>query len=111
MNTREIQKRAQLLIDELDKRNINPFVSLAKAGLVLASVVFLLVIAFGFAKLDPAFMPNMVGAAQGLTVIALSIMAWHGYKGSQALYLIRHLHTKDSTALDNAPKTDGQPNE
>ena len=103
MKTKELQRRAQQIIDELDKRNINPFVSMAKIALVLASLVFVSVIVFGFVSLDKELVGNMVGAAQGLTVIALSVMAWHGYKGSQALYLIRHLHTRESNALDSAP--------
>lgn len=106
MKMNELQQRAQDIIGELDKRNINPFVSLAKAGLILSSVVFVSVIVAGI--LNPSLIGNVVGAAQGLTVIALSVMAWHGYKGSQALYLIRHLNSSESNALDTTQQ--GNPN-
>jgi hypothetical protein len=101
-----LTNKAQQLIAELDKRNINPFVSLAKAGLFFVSGVCLFIISlcsmflFFDSRLD--MIPNIVGAAQALTVICLSVMAWHGYKGSQALYLLRHW--KDSKVLDSAPE-------
>lgn len=86
--------KAQTLIGELDKRNINPFVSLAKLGLCVAAFLccFVLMLCSMLVVLNSRLdqIPNIVGAAQALVVICLSVMAWHGYKGSQALYLIRH---------------------
>lgn len=97
---------AQEVVDALDKRKINPYVSLAKGVLWLVGVVLVCVVV-GCAvataiKCDASQIGNIVGASQALCVIALSVMGWHSYKGSQVLYALRHWDQK-SDILNNAP--------
>lgn len=98
-------RAAQKLVDELEQRDINPYISLAKLALWVSSLVYVTVIVFAvvqaIAHRDASQVGNAVGAAQAMTVIALSIMGWHGYRGSQAFYLLRHLGK--NKILEHAP--------
>lgn len=99
-----IQRLAEQAIEVLDTRKINPYISLAKAVLWMVGVSLVFILAgcfFLVVKGDAEQIGNVVGAAQGLLVLALAVMGWHGFEGSQALYLLRHLGQKD--VLNSAP--------
>lgn len=96
---------ANSFVDELDQRNISLYISLSKLCLWITSTVLLLVVStcsfIVVLEGDTDQISNIVGAAQALTVIALSVLGFHNYNGSRALHLLRHISDKPNV-LDRA---------
>lgn len=87
---------ANKFVAEFDKRDTNIYVSLAKMGLWLVSCVLVAVIIacvyrcvyyWGY---NTAILTVIVEASQVLVVIAVTVMGWHGYRGSRIFHLLRH---------------------
>jgi hypothetical protein len=103
--------QARAAADYLERRNISLYVSVAKLGLWLTSLVLLLVVVtcsfIVVLEGDATQISNVVGAAQALTVIALSVLGFHGYQGSRALHILRHISVKPNILDEALPEPDG----
>lgn len=96
-----LAERADKLVTELDKRDISPYVSLAKAGLWVATAVLVVAASVALSrglKGDTGSLGTVVSAMQVLAVIALSVLGWHGYKGNRVFHLLRHMRGDDLEA-------------
>ncbi len=83
------------------------YVSLAKSGLWLSSSTLVGVVIGGvYATLQGNFtmVNNVVQACQVLTIICVSILGWHGYKGNHILHAFRHWN--DVSDAPSAPSSD-----
>lgn len=103
-----ISKAAHTIVDAMERRKINMYITLAKLGLWLTSAVLLLVIT-GCSILvvftgDVEQISNVVGATQALVVVALSVLGFHNYQGSQMFHVLRHWN-------DVAPPSKGHDND
>lgn len=92
---------ANKVVEELDRRNINIFISLAKIGLALVAFILVGTISSGIhVALVQGFhigiMSVVVQACQALAFISITILGYHQYRGSRILYLLRHLMADES---------------
>ena len=89
---------ANNLVAELDKCNVNVYITLAKAALwIVAAVLLMLVIAGvtvlardGFTVYAIEIAGVVVQACQVAAVVAITVLGWHGYKGSRVLHILRN---------------------
>lgn len=82
---------ANRFVSELDKRNVSVYVSLAKAALWLVAVLMVVIIVNEISYGRLARVDHVIGASQVLTLVAVTVLGWHGYKGSRVLHILRHI--------------------
>lgn len=86
---------AQKFVAEMDKRNTNAYVSLAKLGLWLAGVCICAMIVEAIISADR---PLVVQGAQALIFLCATVLGFHKYEGSRILHVLRNWNNeKDST--------------
>jgi hypothetical protein len=95
-----ISDKANDLVAELDKRNIGVYVTLAKGGLWVIAVVLLWVVctmAGGSLVSGTEETARWVGpcstivqACQVGAMICITVLGWHGYKGSRIFHILRN---------------------
>lgn len=103
----KITADANRIVEELDRRNINIFISLAKIGLALVAFILIGTISSGIhVALIQGFhigiMSVVVQACQALAFISITVLGYHGYRGSRVLYLARHLMADQNKEASDA---------
>lgn len=83
---------SQKLVDALDKRDTNAYVSLAKIGLWAVTAVLITVTIVAAIRQE---LGVVVQAVQALAFVAITVLGYHGYKGGQILHVLRHLKGDD----------------
>ena len=91
---------ANKIVAELDKCNVNVYITLAKAALWIVAGVLLMLVVAGVALLsrygfDVGTASVVVQACQVAVVVAITVLGWHGYKGSRVLHILRNWGGKD----------------
>lgn len=89
-------ERAKQLVADADRRSTNVYTSLAKAALWLASIILVWIVVtlsvhcVEYGGYCTANLSIIVEACQVLVVLSVTVMGWHGYKGSRIFHLLRH---------------------
>jgi hypothetical protein len=84
---------AQRLVAELDKRNTNAYVSLAKVGLWLAGICIVSMIVVGLVSADRSL---VVQSAQALIFLCATVLGFHQYQGSRILHVLRNWNNTEN---------------
>ena len=102
-------KTANKLVEALEKREISPYITLAKAALWVVAIVLTVVLVIALARFATAnyqgcgwFFDSqaagvVVHSAQGLMALALSVLGLHQYRGSRILHVLRHWNDDKET--------------
>jgi hypothetical protein len=83
---------ANKVVAELDKRDTNVYVTLAKAALWL---VALLMAAVVLHCISTGNWQTLTQACQVIVMLAVSVLGFHEYKGSRVLHILRNLKSTD----------------
>jgi len=101
-------RAANKVVAAMDKRNINGYVTLAKAALWITAWVFLFVLIASLRRFwtaeyegrgwyyDSQAAGVVVSSAQGLMALAIAVLGFHSYKGHRLLHVIRHWRDGDT---------------
>ena len=96
-------KAANTIVDALEKRQISPYITLAKAALWVVAIVLVVVLMVSLHRFahanydgrgwyfDSQAAGVVVHSAQGLMALALAVLGLHQYRGSRILHVLRHL--------------------
>ena len=96
-----IDKLANKVVDELDSRQINVYITLAKYGLWFIAVMLVCIVlssvlaACSGNPLDASriqIIGVVVQACQVGAMICITILGWHGYRGSRVFHVLRNLY-------------------
>lgn len=77
------------------KPHVYAYIVLAKAGLWLTSAVLVLVVVLSLLRLLASGVTTdqlsvIVAACQVLSLVAVTVLGYHGYKGGHMLHTLRH---------------------
>ncbi len=81
------------IVEKVDGKDGRVYIALAKTGLWTCSATLSAVIVMGVKKTlagDPAMIGNVVQACQVLSMIAITVLGYHGYKGTRIFHALRH---------------------
>jgi hypothetical protein len=78
---------ARWIVEELDKRNTNVYVTLAKLAMWIVAAVLTVVLTTSLIVWDLSL---AVQTSQVIVMLAVSVLGFHEYKGSRILHVIRN---------------------